>query len=93
MVLALIFDSVGFGEWLVLLAVVLVVTGPKRLPATARKLGQMYAKFRRVAEGFKRELLDLDAEMTRVAEGAEEQVAKAFTIDGDEAKATPILEA
>lgn len=93
MALALIFDSVGFGEWLVLLAVLLLVTGPTRLPGAARKLGRVYAKFRRMAEGFKRELMEIDAEMTRKAEGVEDGVAKAFVIDGDESKATPILEA
>ena len=62
---AFIFDSVGFGEWFVLLAVVLIVVGPKRLPETARKLGQYYAKFRRAAESFKRQLLDMDTEFGR----------------------------
>jgi len=35
--LAFLFDSAGFGEWFVLLAVVLVVVGPKNLPSTARR--------------------------------------------------------
>ena len=68
---AFIFDSVGFGEWFLLLAVVLIVVGPKRLPETARKLGQYYAKFRRAAEGFKRQLLDMDTEFAKAAEEAE----------------------
>ena len=37
MTLAIVFDSVGAGEWLVLLAVLLIVMGPKRLPSTARR--------------------------------------------------------
>ena len=74
MTLAFIFDSVGFGEWFVLLAVVLIVVGPKRLPETARKLGQYYAKFRRAAESFKRQLLDMDTEFTRAAEEAANEV-------------------
>ena len=40
MTFALIFDSVGAGEWIVLLAVILVVMGPKRLPSTLRTIGQ-----------------------------------------------------
>ena len=63
MTLAFLFDSVGFGEWVVLLAVILVVVGPKRLPSTARKFGQYYAKFCRAAETFKRQLLDMDSEI------------------------------
>jgi len=60
MLFAFLFDSVGFGEWLVLLAVVLVVVGPKNLPSTARKIGQYYSKLRRAAESFKRQILEMD---------------------------------
>ena len=91
--LAFIFDSVGFGEWFVLLAVVLVVVGPKRLPATARKLGQYYGRFCRAAEGFKRQLLDMDDEFARAAADAQREAEDAFKIDGDEAAAEPALEA
>ena len=82
MTLAVIFDSIGFGEWFVLLAVVLVVVGPKRLPATARKFGQYYAKFRRAADSFKRQLLDMDTELTnsvREAAGEIERAANEVT--------------
>ena len=73
MTLAVIFDSIGFGEWFVLLAVVLVVVGPKRLPSAARTFGQYYAKFRRAAENFKRQLIDMDTEFTRAAQEVEEK--------------------
>lgn len=56
------FDGVGGGEWLVLLAVVLVVTGPRSLPKAVRELGRYYAKFRRMAEHFRRELMDMEQE-------------------------------
>ena len=75
MTLAIIFDSVGAGEWLVLLAVLLVVIGPKNLPSTARKIGSYYSKFRRAAESFKRQLMDMDLEMEREFRKAEEEVA------------------
>ena len=74
MTLAIIFDSVGAGEWLVLLAVLLVVIGPQRLPATARKIGSYYSKFRRAAESFKRQLMDMDLEMERELQKAEQEV-------------------
>ena len=77
MMLAIIFDSVGVGEWLILLAVVLVVVGPKRLPATARTIGRHYAKFRRAADSFKRQLLEMDSEMNRAIEDAAREVETA----------------
>ena len=77
MTLAILFDGVGAGEWLVLLAVLLVVMGPKRLPSTARKIGAYYSKFRRAAESFKRQLMDMDLEMEREIRKAEEE-AKAM---------------
>ena len=82
MTLAILFDSVGAGEWLVLLAVRLVVMGPKRLPSTARKIGAYYSKFRRAAESFKRQLMDMDLEMERELRKAEEE-AKAI-VEGEE---------
>ncbi len=81
MTLAVIFDSIGFGEWFVLLAVVLVVVGPKRLPSAARTFGQYYSKFRRAAENFKRQLLDMDTEFTKAVQEADKQPDDAFTVD------------
>lgn len=75
MTLAFLFDSVGFGEWIVLLAVILIVVGPKRLPATARKFGQYYAKFRRAAESFKRQLLDMDSEFGQAVKEIDKTVS------------------
>jgi len=80
MLLALIFDSAGAGEWLVLLAVMLIVIGPKRLPSTVRKVGAYYSKFRRAAEGFKRQLLDMDYEMEREIAKAEREIEEATKI-------------
>ena len=88
MAFALIFDSVGAGEWVVLLAVLLIVMGPKRLPSALRTFGQYYAKFRRAAESFKRQLLEMDTaiqsevskveqEVEAAARAAEREVAEA----------------
>ena len=84
MTLAILFDSAGAGEWLVLLAVLLVVIGPKNLPSTARKIGAYYSKFRRAAESFKRQLMDMDLEMEREIRKAEEE---AKSMVGEEVKA------
>ena len=96
MTLAFLFNDVGAGEWIVLLAVILVVVGPKRLPEVARKFGQYYAKFRRAAENFKRQLLDMDSEFSRavkevekVAQEAENTAQEAFKVEGNEATAVP----
>ena len=80
MTLAILFDSVGAGEWLVLLAVLLVVIGPKNLPSTARKIGAYYSKFRRAAESFKRQLMDMDLEMERELRKAEQEAEAAVKI-------------
>lgn len=65
---AIVFDSVGGGEWLLLLAVVLVVIGPKNLPAAARKMGQVMSQLRRAADEFKRQIMTMDEEMRRTAD-------------------------
>ncbi|HOE61217.1 MAG TPA: twin-arginine translocase TatA/TatE family subunit [Kiritimatiellia bacterium] len=54
--------SVGTGEWIVLFVVVLIVVGPKRLPEIARKLGRTMEMFRRAADEFKDQLLNMDRE-------------------------------
>ena len=61
----LFFDSVGGGEWLVLLAVVLIVVGPRNLPAAARKMGQIMSTLRRAADEFKRQVMSMDQEVTK----------------------------
>ena len=80
MTLAIVFDSVGVGEWFILLAVVLIVVGPKRLPATVRKFGNYYSKFRRAAESFKRQLMDMDTELNNAINAAEKEVEQAVSI-------------
>ena len=95
--LAIIFDSIGAGEWLVLLAVLLVVMGPKRLPSTARKIGSYYSRFRRAAESFKRQLMDMDLEMEREFQKAENEARAAVSLsdapaeggDGDQPDKEP----
>jgi sec-independent protein translocase protein TatB len=65
---AFVFESVGSGEWLVLLAVILIVVGPRNLPAAARKMGQVMSKLRRAADEFKRQLMTMDEEMKKTAD-------------------------
>ena len=70
MTVAFIFDSVGGTEWLVLLGVILIVVGPKNLPAAARKFGQITAQLRRAADEFKRQVLSMDEEIRNTVEDA-----------------------
>lgn len=91
--LAFILESAGFGEWFVLLAVLLVVVGPRQLPSAARKLGQYYNKFRRAAESFKRQLMDMDTEFERAAREASKSAEDAFRIEEDAVSSEPAPEA
>lgn len=81
MAFAILFDSVGFGEWFVLLAVVLIVVGPKRLPSTARTIGRYYSRFRRAADSFRRQLMDMDRDFDQIVKDAEQNAERAFKID------------
>ena len=65
---AFVFESVGSGEWLVLLAVIIIIVGPKNLPSAARKMGQVMSKLRRAADEFKRQLMTMDEEMKKAAD-------------------------
>jgi len=68
MTFAFFLESVGGGEWLVLLAVILIVVGPKNLPSAARKIGQIMAQLRRAADEFKRQLMTMDQEVQKTVE-------------------------
>ena len=67
---AFIFESVGGTEWFVLLGVILIVVGPKNLPAAARKLGQIMTNLRRAADEFKRQLMSMDQEIRKEVDSA-----------------------
>ncbi len=57
--------GIGMPELLLILAVALIVLGPKKLPEIARSLGRGLAEFRRTTDDVKREMQaaadDLDA--------------------------------
>ena len=67
---AFILESVGGTEWFVLLGVLLIVVGPKNLPAAARKLGQVMTNLRRAADEFKRQLMSMDQEVRNTVNDA-----------------------
>ncbi len=57
--------GIGMTELLVILALALLVLGPKRLPGMARSLGRGLAEFRRASTDLRREFLDV-AEEARI---------------------------
>lgn len=94
--LAFIFDSVSFSEWAVLLVVFLIIMGPRKIPQTARTLGNYYSKLRRAAESFKRQLLDMETEFNKAAAEVEKEIDEAnkeFTSEGDESGVLPSSDA
>lgn len=52
--------GIGMPELVVILAVALIVLGPRRLPEIARALGKSMAEFRRATEEIKEELESTD---------------------------------
>ncbi len=62
--------GVGYGELLLLFALILVLFGPNRLPAIARKLGKVLEQLRTAASLFQQNLLSLDDDVNEnVSEG------------------------
>ena len=54
--------GIGMTELMVILAIALVVLGPKKLPEIARSLGRGLAEFRRASSDMRREFLDVTEE-------------------------------
>ena len=87
MAFGLIFNDVGVGEWFVLLAVVLVVVGPRHLPEVARTLGRWYSRICRATSAFKRQLMEMESELNSAADSAANGLEHAFTVED-----TPVKE-
>jgi Tat protein translocase TatB subunit len=54
--------GIGMTELIVIMAIGLIVLGPKRLPELARSLGKGIAEFRRASTDLRREFMDASDE-------------------------------
>ena len=55
------FDNIGFGELLLIVAVILIFFGPKKIPEFARSLGKGIAEFKRAMREVQSELTKPDS--------------------------------
>jgi sec-independent protein translocase protein TatB len=79
--------NVGAGEIVVILMLALIVLGPDKLPSAARQAGKYLSEFRRMSDGFQRELRDaIDFDGTKPQSGT---MAPVTTVDVAEAETGP----
>lgn len=62
--------GIGMPELLLILALALIVLGPKKLPELARALGKGMAEFRRATDELKDELRQMEHEIDDTSPGA-----------------------
>jgi Tat protein translocase TatB subunit len=62
--------GIGMPELLLILALALIVLGPKKLPELARALGKGMAEFRRATDDLKDELRQMEHEIEETSAGA-----------------------
>lgn len=71
----------SFIETLVILVVAVVVLGPKRLPAAARKLGHWMGVLRRAGDEFKRQLMMMDQTVEQSVNHATDELERLVPAD------------
>lgn len=86
--------GIGMPELILILAVALVVLGPKRLPEIARALGKGLSEFRRTTEDLKEEFHQVEEELedsARILPPAEEPapIDKPLAPNSDETSPAP----
>ena len=62
--------GIGMPELILILALALIVLGPKKLPELARALGKGMAEFRRATDELKDELRQMEHEIEETSPGA-----------------------
>ena len=84
--------GIGMPELLLILAVALIVLGPKKLPEIARSLGRGLAEFRRTTDDVKREMQAAADELEAPPETGDadaKPAGEAAAGEGAEADAAP----
>ena len=64
--------GIGMPELILILAVALIVLGPKRLPEIARTLGKGLAEFRRTTDELKEEIREVEEEIEHPSSSKDE---------------------
>ena len=62
--------GIGMPELILIMALALIVLGPKKLPEIARALGKGLAEFRRATDELKEELRNVEADVERSTDSA-----------------------
>ena len=68
--LAFLSGSPGWGELLLVFAVVLVLFGPRRLPELARMIGKALEELRRASQDFRNEVMRIDSDVKETVRDA-----------------------
>jgi Tat protein translocase TatB subunit len=77
--------GIGMPEMLLILAIALIVIGPKKLPDLAKSLGRAFAEFKRATSEFK-ESMEIDTELRDVKatfDDMSDEIKKAIDVKTD----------
>jgi Tat protein translocase TatB subunit len=85
--------GIGMPELLLILALALIVLGPKKLPELARALGKGMAEFRRATDELKDELRQMEHEIDESSAGASNKDDSFLEKPADTAAPSPLASA
>jgi Tat protein translocase TatB subunit len=83
--------GIGMPELLLILALALIVLGPKKLPELARALGKGMAEFRRATDELKDELRQMEHEIDESSTGATNKDESFLEKPPDTAARSPLV--
>jgi Tat protein translocase TatB subunit len=83
--------GIGMPELLLILALALIVLGPKKLPELARALGKGMAEFRRATDELKDELRQMEHEIDESSTGATNKDESFLEKQSDTASPSPLV--
>ena len=83
--------GIGMPELLLILALALIVLGPKKLPELARALGKGMAEFRRATDDLKDELRQMEHEIEETSTGGTNKDDPSLEKPSDTASPSPAI--